>query len=169
MTEQPSRRRERQGGFTLIELLVVVLIIGILASIAIPAFLGQRTRAQDTAAKSLLRSGAIAAESYYTDNQTFVGMVPDFLTGEEQNVVWKNPLVVDPLNLGPAEAIEGEIDVIVVSNGYALYTRSKTGRVFTYMRDANGAAYRCSGTTGPTTTPPTVLSAGCASTWSGGW
>ena len=166
MSHRTPRRRTRQEGFTLIELLVVVLIIGILASIAIPAFLGQRHKAQDTAAKSLLRSGAIAAESYYTDNQTFTTMVPSLLASEEQNVSWKDPLAPSAV---PAEAIHGEVDVIVVSDGYALYTRSRSGTVFTYMRDANGAAYRCSGTTGPTTVPATVLSAGCASTWSGGW
>jgi type IV pilus assembly protein PilA len=62
------RRAEDEKGFTLIELLVVILIIGILAAIAIPAFLNQRNKAYDSAAKSNLRTAATAEETYATDN-----------------------------------------------------------------------------------------------------
>lgn len=59
----------REAGFTLIELLVVMIIIGILAAIAIPAFLAQRTKSYEAAVKNDLKNAAIAEETYATDYQ----------------------------------------------------------------------------------------------------
>ena len=63
--------REDEKGFTLIELLVVVIIIGILAAIAIPAFLSQRDKARNANAQSTLRNAATAQQSYFTTHNAY--------------------------------------------------------------------------------------------------
>ena len=62
------QRSKEEGGFTLIELLVVILIIGILAAIAIPSFLSQKSKATASQAKELARTAETTAETIATDN-----------------------------------------------------------------------------------------------------
>src|SRR5919204_3883104 len=71
MLQSIRRRAAEEKGFTLIELLVVILIIGILAAIALPSFINQRTKGQDAEAKASVRTAQTAMETYYTDNQTY--------------------------------------------------------------------------------------------------
>ena len=73
MLNNLRNRLKGEQGFTLIELLVVILIIGILAAIAIPSFLNQKGKGEDSAAKSSARNAQTAMETFYTDHGTYVG------------------------------------------------------------------------------------------------
>jgi type IV pilus assembly protein PilA len=74
------RQRSRaEAGFTLVELLVVLVIIAVLVSIAVPSYLGFKDRAADRTAQANLRAALPAAEAYYSDRGTYVGMSTDDL------------------------------------------------------------------------------------------
>jgi type IV pilus assembly protein PilA len=69
---RPRRHLESESGFTLIELLIVILIIGVLAAIALPAFLGQKEKGEDGEAKSNARNLVSQVESCFAAEQTYV-------------------------------------------------------------------------------------------------
>ena len=74
MIKNQSLNNSREDGFTLIEILVVILIIGILASIAIPVFLNQRKAANEGALRSDLRNIAIAVETHFSEEPNDVNV-----------------------------------------------------------------------------------------------
>ena len=131
---------QRENGFSLIELLTVILILGILAAIAIPAFLNQRHKAYDAAAKTQVRKAATAEEIYATDNR-------DVYASETIDVNDTGPLATIEPTLKDTPGVTATANG---SNGYTLVSTAagSPADVFTYT-DVNGTVTRtCSGSGG---------------------
>ena len=145
MLHNLRRRAESEKGFTLIELLVVILIIGILAAIAIPAFLNQRNKAFDSAAKSNLRTAATAEETYATDNNSTYTNA-DTSQGTDPLVAIEPSLKNKPYVTGTANGTTGyTLTATSLGNGADTFTYTATNG--SVSRTCGGSGGGCNGGT----------------------
>jgi type IV pilus assembly protein PilA len=128
MLNSLRQRSSEEGGFTLIELLVVILIIGILAAIAIPSFLNQKGKAQDSSAKTQAASLQTAMETYATDHSgSYVGATLGELQAIEPTL--KDKTTAEAQAPGKAEGEAYEVSSKAVGSGNVFKITMEKGEV----------------------------------------
>ena len=124
-------RLRHEAGFTLVELLVVMLVMAVLMAIAIPLFLSQRGKGEDTSAKADARQLVTHMETCGIDQQG------DFTACDQAAMTTLNTGL--PLGTGT-----GEVEVVDSGDGeFEIRARSKTGREFVITRNAGGLTRTC--------------------------
>ncbi len=150
--------RERlagEEGFTLIELMVVVLIIAVLVAIAVPSFLGFRTKAQDRAAQADLRNTLVAEKGWWTDTGAFTTTESELKSFEPNIEVTTNAIGT----LTSADPVGVYLSVASNDDAVCLVKVADSGNVFAIFDDstaAGGTYYRMWDATGTPACPTTA-------------